>query len=44
MYAQESAVEYAYAAIDIQSRSAGEKSEIIPNSFKEAMTLPAKAQ
>ena len=44
MYEQESTVEYAYAATNIQSRSAGEKSEIIPNSFKEAMTLPAKAR
>ena len=43
-YGADSAVEYAYAATTIQSCSAGENAEITPNTFKEAMTLPAKAQ
>ena len=44
VYGADSAVEYAYAATNVQNCSAGEKAEIIPNNFKEAMTLPAKAQ
>ena len=43
-YGADSAVEYAYAATIIQSCSAGENAEIIPNTFEEAITLPAKAQ
>ena len=44
MYRAESVVKYAYAATNIQIRSERGKSEIFPNTFKEAMTLPAKAQ
>ena len=40
----ESAVEYACATTNVQRYSVGEKMEVIPNTFKEAMTLPAKAQ
>ena len=40
----ESAVEYAYAAINVRNCSVGENMEVIPNTFKQAMTLPAKAQ
>ena len=43
-YGADSAVEYAYAATTIQSRSAGENAEITPNTFKEAMPLPVKEQ
>ena len=43
-YGADSAVDYAYAATTIQSCSAGENAEITPNTFKEAMTLPTKAQ
>ena len=39
----ESVVEYACATTDVQRYSVGEKMEVIPNAFKEAMTLPAKA-
>ena len=39
----ESVVEYACATTNVQRYSAGEKMEVIPNTFKEAMTLPAKA-
>ena len=44
MYGADSAVEYAYAATTIQKCSAGDDAEITPHTFKEAMTLPAKAQ
>ena len=40
----DSALKHAYDATTIQSCSAGENGEITPNTFKEAMTLPAKAQ
>ena len=43
-FGADSAVEYAYAATTIQSRSAGENAEITPNTFKEAMPLPVKEQ
>ena len=43
-YGADSTVEYAYATTTIQSCSAGENAEITPNTFKEAMTLPVKAQ
>ena len=43
-YGADSTVEYAYAATIVQSCSAGENAEITSNTFKEAMTLPAKAQ
>ena len=43
-YGADSAVEYAYAATTIQSCSAGENAEITPNTFSEAMNLPAKTQ
>ena len=39
----ESVVEHACATTNIQRYSVGEKMEVIPNTFKEAMTLPAKA-
>ena len=39
----ESVVEYACATTNVQRYSVEEKIEVIPNSFKEAMTLPAKA-
>ena len=39
----ESVVEYACATTNVQRYSVGEKMEVIPNTFKEAMTLPAKA-
>ena len=39
----ESVVEYACATTNVQRHSVGEKMEVIPNTFKEAMTLPAKA-
>ena len=39
---QESAGKYAYAATDISKRSAGEKVVVIPNTFNEAMSLPAR--
>ena len=38
-----SVVEYACATTNVQRYSVGEKMEVIPNTFKEAMTLPAKA-
>ena len=41
-YGAESAVEYAYAVTNLQSRSVGKELEIIPNTFKQTMTLPAK--
>ena len=41
-YGADSTGEYAYAATTIQSCSAGENAEIPPNTFEEAMTLPAK--
>ena len=39
----ESVVEYACATTNVQRYSVGEKMKVIPNTFKEAMTLPAKA-
>ena len=39
----ESVVKYACATTNVQRYSVGEKMEVIPNTFKEAMTLPAKA-
>ena len=39
----ESVVEYACATTYVQRCSVGEKMEVIPNTFKEAITLPAKA-
>ena len=39
----ESVVEYACATTNVQMYSVGEKIEVIPNTFKEATTLPAKA-
>ena len=39
----ESVVEYACATTIVQRYSVGEKMEVIPNTFKEAITLPAKA-
>ena len=41
-YGADSAIEYTYATTIVQSCSAGENAEIFP--FKEAMTLPVKAQ
>ena len=38
----ESVVEYACATTKVQRYSVGEKMEVIPNAFKEAMTLPAE--
>ena len=38
----ESVVEYACATTNVQRYSVGEKMEVIPNTFKEAMTLLAK--
>ena len=43
-YGADSPVEYAYAAAIILTCSAGENAEIAPNTFKEAMTLPAEMQ
>ena len=40
---EESVVMYACATTNVQRYSVGEKMEVIPNTFKEAMTLPAKA-
>ena len=40
----ESSVEYAYAATYVQSRSMGKKSEIIQNTFKQAITLSTKLE
>ena len=42
-YGAESAVDYAYAATNVQS-SVREESEIVPNAFKQAMTLSAKLE
>ena len=42
-YGADAAVEYAYATTTIQSCSAGENAGITQNTFKQAMTLPAKA-
>ena len=39
----ETVVEYACATTNVQRYSVGEKMEVIPNTFKEAMTFPAKA-
>ena len=39
----ESVVEYACATTNVQRYSVGEKIEVIPNTFKEAMPLPANA-
>ena len=39
----ESVVECACATTNVQRYSVGEKMKVIPNTFKEAMTLPAKA-
>ena len=39
----ESVVEYACATTNVQRYSVGEKMKVIPNIFKEAMILPAKA-
>ena len=39
----ESVVEYAWATTNVQRYSVGEKMEVISNTSKEAMTLPAKA-
>ena len=36
-------MEYACATTNVQRYSVGEKMEVIPNTSKEAMTLPAKA-
>ena len=36
-------VEYVCATTNVQRYSVGEKMKVIPNTFKEAMTLPAKA-
>ena len=38
----ESVVEYVCATTNVQRYSVGEKMEVIPNPFKEAITLPAK--
>ena len=43
-YGADSAVEYAYAAPTIKRCLAGENAELTPKTFKEATTLPAKAQ
>lgn len=43
-YGADSAVEYVYAAANVQHCSVGGHTEVIPNTFKEAMTLPAKTQ
>ena len=43
-YGADSTAEYAYAATTIQSCSAGENAGITPNTFKDAIILPAKAQ
>ena len=40
----EPSVEYVNAAINVQSCSVREKSEIIPNTFKQAMTLLGKLE
>ena len=39
----ESVAEYACATTNVQRYSVGGKMEVIPNTFKEALTLPAKA-
>ena len=39
----ESVVEYSCATTNVRRHSVGEKMEVIPNIFKEAMSLPAKA-
>ena len=39
----ESVVEYACSTTNVQRYSVGEKMEVIPNTFKKATTLPAKA-
>ena len=39
----ESVVEYACATTNVQKYSVGEKMEVIPKTFKEAMTLPVRA-
>ena len=39
----ESVVEYACATTNVERYLVGEKMKVIPNTFKEAMTLPAKA-
>lgn len=44
MYGVDSAVEYAGTATHIKSRSAGKNAEIMTSTFKEAMSLLAKAQ
>ena len=43
-YGADSAIGYVYAATVTQSCLAGENAEITSNTFKEAMTLPAKVQ
>ena len=43
-YGAESTVEYAYATTNVQNRLLGKKSETILNTFKHAMTLPAKLE
>ena len=40
-YGADSAIKYAYAATVLQRCSVGKNAEIIPNTFREAMTLPA---
>ena len=40
----ESAVEYAHAATNVRNCSAGENIAVIPKTFKQTMTLTAKAQ
>ena len=40
----ESTVEYAYAATNVRNCSAGENMEVILNTFKQVMNLPANAQ
>ena len=40
----ESGVEYVYTATNVQSPSVKEKSNIIPNTFEQAMTLPTKLE
>lgn len=43
-YKQESAAGYAYSTTNISRHSADEKADIVPNTFKEAMTLMARVQ
>ena len=43
-YGAESAVKYAYATTNVQSCSVGEKFEVIANTSKQAIALPAKLE